>query len=153
MSDDHELANLLLGNGLTIAVAESLTGGLLSDCFAKLPDASKFFRGGLVAYAADVKRQLLDIGDAHVVSRQCALAMAKSVASLLGADVGLSITGVGGPGPEDGVAPGTVWMAIHTPTDTIAILRNFPGEPAEVIGQACRAAVDATHMALLDELD
>ena len=146
----EDLARLLCEDGLTIAVAESLTGGLLSDALAKLPDASKFFRGGVVAYAAEVKRDVLHIGDVPVVSRACAVAMADNVARLLGADVGLSITGVGGPGPEDGVAPGTVWMAVRTPVETVPMLRNFPGEPPQVIDAACRAALDTTLLALAD---
>lgn len=149
----EDLGRLLQKENLTIAVAESLTGGLLSDGIAKLPDASTFFRGGLVAYSVDVKRRLLDIGDAPAVSRHAALAMADNVASLLEADVGISVTGVGGPGPEDGVAPGTVWMAIRTPSGTAAMLRNFGGEPLDVIRQACHAAIDAAHLALTDDRD
>lgn len=148
MTRGEELSERIQGSELTLAVAESLTGGMLADTFAKLPDASNWFKGGLVAYSAEVKRRLLDIGDAPAVSKAAAIAMAESVATLLKADVAIAVTGVGGPGSEDGVAPGTVWMAVRTPIRVIAALRNFPGEPEEVCRHACDAAIQAVRDAL-----
>lgn len=148
MIHGEDLSDRLQDSGLTLAVAESLTGGMLADAFAKLPDASKWFKGGLVAYSAEVKRRLLDIGDAPVVSKAAAIAMAENVATLLRADVAVAVTGVGGPGAEDGVAPGTVWMAVRTPAKVVASLRNLPGEPEDVIRHACDAAIEAVRDAL-----
>jgi PncC family amidohydrolase len=105
-----DLVEGLTRRGWTLAVAESLTGGLLADHFARLPEAGSWFRGGIVAYAEGVKRSLLDIGDAPVVSEGAARAMAETAARLLGAEVAVAVTGVGGPegtGPHaasDGVA-------------------------------------------------
>ena len=74
----------LVAKGWSLAVAESLTGGLLADRAARLPNAARWFRGGLVAYHADVKRDLLGIGDAPPVSEASARSMAANVARLLG---------------------------------------------------------------------
>ncbi|MEY2397741.1 MAG: nicotinamide-nucleotide amidase [Actinomycetota bacterium] len=150
MTDEQgdELADLFEHNELTLAVAESLTGGLLADTFAQLPGAGSWFKGGLVAYSADVKQRLLGIGDAPVVSKAAVVAMVQNVAELLEADVAVAVTGVGGPGAEDGVAPGTVWMAVRTPDRTVAALRNFPGEPEEVIHHACSEAFAAVREAV-----
>ena len=145
----EELSELFEDSELTLAVAESLTGGLLADTFAQLPGAGTWFKGGLVAYAAEVKQRLLGIGDAPVVSKAAVTAMAENVAELLRADIAVAVTGVGGPGADDGVAPGTVWMAVRSRNGVEAFLRNFPGEPAEVIIHACDAAFEAVRRALL----
>ncbi|MEY2467555.1 MAG: nicotinamide-nucleotide amidase [Actinomycetota bacterium] len=146
-----DLPELLAKNGYTLGVAESLTGGLLSDTFARLPEASDWFKGGVVAYGSDVKRRVLHIGDAPIVSKAAAVEMADQVAGLLRCDVAVAVTGVGGPGPEDGIAPGTVWMALHLPSGTVAALRHFPGEPADVIRHTCQAAVEAVRDALAQD--
>lgn len=126
-------------------MAESLTGGLLADQFARLPDAGSWFRGGVVAYAESVKRTLLDIGDAPVVSDAAARAMAESVARLLNADVAVAVTGVGGPGPQDGDAPGTVWLATVLDGASAAHRLDLSGTPAEIVERACAAAFDAVE--------
>lgn len=145
VSVQEELADLLREQRYSLGVAESLTGGLLSDTFAKMSDAATWFKGGVVAYMPEVKRRLLEIGGAPVVSKNAAISMAESVADLMHSDISIAVTGVGGPGPEDGVAPGTVWMAIKMPSGVIAALRNFPGEPEEVCQHACDAAVEALY--------
>lgn len=104
-------------SGLTLATAESLTGGGLAARVVDVPGASAVLRGGVVAYATDLKAQLLGV-DQGLLSRRgavdpdVALAMASGVRGLLGADVGVSTTGVAGPDPQDGVAPGTVYVAV-----------------------------------------
>jgi nicotinamide-nucleotide amidase len=138
---DEELAAAIERSGRSLAVAESLSGGLLSNRFARLPDAADWFRGGIVAYCRPVKEDLLDIGDVPVVSEAAATAMATHAASILGADVGLAVTGVGGPDPEDGLEPGTVWIALYRPDgDDLAERHVFAGNPAEVVEQTCAAA-------------
>ena len=128
--------------GRSVAVAESLTGGALSSRLARLPDASAWFTGSVVAYAASVKHDVLDVPDVPVVSEPAAIALADGVARLLGADISVAVTGVGGPGPEDGVAAGTVWMAIHDDGRTSARVFSFSGDPAAVLAQTCDAAID-----------
>jgi nicotinamide-nucleotide amidase len=109
---EHAVAELLVKRGLTVAVAESLTGGLVAARLVNVPGASTWFRGGVVAYASEVKRSLLDVPDGPVVSAAAAHAMAIGVGARLEADIGLAVTGVAGPDPQDGEAPGTVFLAV-----------------------------------------
>jgi nicotinamide-nucleotide amidase len=111
-------AKLLIRNGLTIALAESCTGGLISNLFTNVPGSSAFFNGAVVAYQNNVKRRVLQVKartlKAHgAVSKDTAREMARGVRRLLKSDIGLSVTGIAGPGgakPEKPV--GTVHLAI-----------------------------------------
>lgn len=115
--DAARLIALLRERGLTVAVAESLTGGLLVAELIGVPGASAVVRGGVVAYATELKAQLLDV-DARLlavsgpVDPQVAAQMALGVLMRLGADVGLATTGVAGPDPQDGHPVGEVWIAV-----------------------------------------
>ena len=107
----------LLGRGLTLATAESLTGGAVAAAVVSVPGASNVYVGGVVTYATALKVSLLgvpqDLVDSDgVVSAACARVMAERVRSLTGADVGVSTTGVAGPDPQEGKAPGTVFVAV-----------------------------------------
>ena len=110
----------LRAHGLTVAVAESLTGGLVTAALVDVPGASASVRGGVVAYATELKAALLGV-DADLLARVgavdplVALAMARGVAERTGSDVGLATTGVAGPDPQDGHAPGTVHVACVGP--------------------------------------
>jgi nicotinamide-nucleotide amidase len=126
--------------GLTLAVAESLTGGALSARFAALPDASEWFRGGVVAYSRAVKHDLLRVPPGPVVSERAAATMAEGVARVLDADVALAVTGVGGPDPQDGQEPGTVWMAVSRDGATHTRGVSFAGDPEAVVRQTCAGA-------------
>jgi PncC family amidohydrolase len=114
----EEMARLLLEKGLTVAVAESSIGGYLSHLITMLPGASKTYRGGVVAYDNRLKTQVLKVPQVVIdhegaVSAQTALVMASGVRVLCDADIGLSETGIAGPGGGDGLKPaGTVFMAI-----------------------------------------
>lgn len=108
--------------GITIAVAESLTGGLVSDAIVRTAGASKVFRGGIIAYVNDIKVSALGVNQellnqGGVVTAEVAQQMAIGVANRLGADVGLSTTGVAGPGAQDGIAPGTAFIAAARASD------------------------------------
>ena len=108
--------------GLTVAVAESLTGGLLAAELISVPGASAVVVGGVVAYQTPLKASLLGVPTALLAARgavdpDVAVAMAEGVRRALavegrGADIGLATTGVAGPGPQDGHAPGTVYVAL-----------------------------------------
>lgn len=111
-----QLIKFLDDAALTIAAAESLTGGLVCDAFVRTQGASRVFRGGIVAYSSDVKagelgvdRGLLDSRGA--VNGEVAGQMAAGAAQKLGADLGVATTGVAGPGVQDGRPPGTVFIA------------------------------------------
>lgn len=106
------VAGLLAAAGLRLAVAESLTGGLVAARLTTVPGASNWFAGGIVSYGEGVKRSLLDVGPGPVVSEQAASEMALGVQKLLNADIGLSLTGVAGPTEQDGQPVGTVFVGL-----------------------------------------
>jgi nicotinamide-nucleotide amidase len=106
------VGELLLAAGLTLGLAESLTGGLVGSRVTQVSGSSEWFRGSIVAYASDVKRRLLGVGDGPVVSEAAAKEMAVGAASALGADVGLALTGVAGPTEQDDQPVGTVWVGL-----------------------------------------
>ena len=132
--------------GRSVATAESLTGGLLGAAITDVPGSSRVYRGGVVAYATVVKESLLGVpGDViarhGVVSRECAEAMARGVRDLLGASYGVATTGVAGPGPQDGLPAGTVWIAVVGPGVADARLLTLSGGRAEVRTATCAAAI------------
>ncbi|MEJ6493179.1 MAG: CinA family protein [Actinomycetes bacterium] len=102
--------------GRSVATAESLTGGQLGSTITSIPGASKIYRGGVIAYASDLKTDLLGVSDALLseggaVQAQVALDMATGAAQRLDAEFGLAVTGVAGPDSQDGHLPGTVFVA------------------------------------------
>ena len=116
------VGRLLAGGGWRLAVAESLTGGLVAARLTSVAGASGWFAGGLVTYAEEAKRSLLSVRPGPVVSEEAARDMAVGVAKLLGADVGLSLTGVAGPATQDGQPVGTVFVGLSGPA--------APGQPS-----------------------
>jgi nicotinamide-nucleotide amidase len=117
-SMEERVVQLLRESGTTLAVAESCTGGLVSKRLTDIPGASEVFLGGVTAYATGSKSSVLGIDPAvidgsGVVSRETAVAMARRVRELFGADIGLGITGIAGPGGDgSGLPPGTVFIAV-----------------------------------------
>ena len=109
------VAAQLLARGLTLGVAESLTGGLIASRLVNVPGASAWFRGGVVAYHEQVKFDVLGVPVGPVVSEAAAAAMAEGVCRVTGSDVGLGITGVAGPDDQEGVAPGTIFVGLALP--------------------------------------
>lgn len=115
-TDDDNMETVVLREldrrGLTLAVAESITGGYLAGRICAVDGASKVFRGGVVAYSSDVKFDLLDVPEGPVVTEAAARAMADGVRRRFGADLGLATTGVAGPTTAEGRPVGTVCVAI-----------------------------------------
>lgn len=142
------IARAAVAGGFTIGVAESLTGGLLSNRLAVAPDASVWFRGGVVAYSLDVKQKVLGVSAGPVVTERCAREMAAGAAGALGADVTVAVTGVGGPDPEEGQPAGTVWFAVSAHGRVAAEQARFDGGPAEVCDATCQRALDLVLSAL-----
>jgi nicotinamide-nucleotide amidase len=141
-----DLVAACVARGLSIATAESLTAGLVSASIADVPGCSAVFRGGVVAYATDVKGSVLglDASDlAHVVSEQVAAELARNACRLLDADLGISTTGVAGPDPLDGQDPGSVWIAAHDRTTSRTHTRHLAlsGNRAEIRLGATTAAI------------
>ena len=137
--------------GATVGVAESLTGGLVVQALAKAEGAGEWLRRGIVAYARNVKRTLLQVDVSKVVSERAALAMAAGARKALEADVTVALTGVGGPDEEDGEPPGTVWIATDDGTGPNATLHRFDGPPSEICEQALIVALLALRDRLADE--
>lgn len=132
-----EVIRMLTQAGSTVATAESLTGGLVAAALTDIPGSSNAFRGGVVAYATEVKAQLLGV-DAGQLKRHgpvhapVAVAMAEGVRNLLGATVGVSTTGVAGPGPADDHPAGTVHIAVSLADDTVVRTMALQGNRDEV---------------------
>lgn len=144
------IADLAGHLGWTVGVAESLTSGATASALGSGPDTSEWFRGAIVAYSSHVKHDLLQVPDGPVVSREAATMMAREAARLLGADIAVALTGVGGPDAQDGEPPGTVWLAVHYPHEELAEMRFFSGGPQEVCAGAVEQAVDLLVRALAD---
>ena len=143
--EDEQLGRAIsraaLDAGVTVGVAESLTGGMLSNLVAKAPDAAEWFRGGVVAYHAEVKQSVLGVSPGPVVTAECAQEMAVGAARVLGADVVVATTGVGGPDPEEGHPPGYVWFGVSDGDKVHAVLEQFDGDPADVCRQSALKAM------------
>lgn len=134
-----QLSRACRRRGLTIAVAESLTSGLLASEVGKGESAGDWFSGGVVAYRMPVKIHLLGVPDStDPCSAECATALAVGVRALLSADIAVSTTGVGGPDPEDGHPPGTVYLGWATSDGAGADQLQLDGGPEDVL----RATVD-----------
>ena len=132
-----EILRLLTASGQTVAAAESLTGGLVAAALTDVPGSSQAFRGGVVAYATELKAQILGVDsrmlDKHgPVYAPVAAAMAEGVRKRLGATVGVATTGVAGPDPQDGHPPGTVHIAVSLADDTVVRTMALNGNRDEV---------------------
>jgi nicotinamide-nucleotide amidase len=140
---EDAVARALAAEGLTLGLAESLTGGLAASRLVNVPGASRWFRGSVVSYASEVKFDVLGVPEGPVVTEDAARAMADGARSVLGADVGLSMTGVAGPDPQDGQPPGTVFVGLSRPGhETSAYSFTVPGDRDRVRQYATIAALD-----------
>jgi nicotinamide-nucleotide amidase len=137
----------LLDRGATVAVAESLTGGLLGAALTSTPGSSSTFRGGLVVYATDLKETIAGVPgpllDAEgPVSAHVAAALAGGARDRLGATYGVGVTGVAGPDSQDGVPVGTVYVAVAGPGGGDVRTLELPGDRGAVRSAAVAAALD-----------
>jgi nicotinamide-nucleotide amidase len=158
-TDDEELeevvGRLLLERGLTVAVAESLTGGGLTSRIVHVPDSSRYFVGGIVAYSAEAKAELLGVSKETLegpgmVSEACAVDMARGVRAVFGADVGVATTGVAGPEPLEGHPPGEVWVAVSGPGREETRRFVAPGDRDQVRRWAEQTALDLARRSLME---
>ena len=129
-------------DGRSIAVVESLTGGLVSSDLAAASGSSEWFRGGVVAYDRTTKHGVLGVPDGPVVAEPAVRAMAENAAEMFGADVVVAVSGAGGPDPQDDQPPGTVWFAVSDHGRTDAWVKQFPGDPPDIL-KATR--IEALH--------
>jgi nicotinamide-nucleotide amidase len=142
---------------LTIGVAESCTGGLLGARLTSIPGSSDVVLGGVIAYANDVKRNMLGVSetilnDQGAVSEPVARHMADGVRQRLGASIGIAITGVAGPGGGTSEKPvGTVWIAVAFSTGTRARLLRLLGDREEIRRRATQSSLELVRRMLLGE--
>ena len=148
---EDAVGHLLRAQNLSLAVAESLTGGLVGSRLTNVVGASEWFRGCVVSYASDVKFDVLGVPEGPVVSEVAAKAMALGARKVLGADVGLAVTGVAGPAEQDGQAPGTVYIGLALPGDDEgeARLLRLPGDRERVRQFSAISLLDALRHRLL----
>jgi nicotinamide-nucleotide amidase len=136
---------------LTLGLAESITGGLVASRLVSVPGASDWFRGAVVSYASEVKYDVLGVPVGPVVSEAAARAMAEGARRVLGADVGLALTGVAGPDQQDARPPGTVIVAWALPERRAEALEmHLPGDRERVRQYATISALDALRRRLTD---
>ncbi|MFD4027838.1 CinA family protein [Streptomyces sp. NPDC058576] len=148
MTAAARVLRLLGARGETLAVAESLTGGLVAADLTSVPGASQSFRGSVTAYATSLKRDLLGVDATLLVERgavdpEVALRMAAGVRRVLDADWGVSTTGVAGPEPQDGQPVGTVYVAVAGPSgvEKVTALR-LNGERADIRSESVRSVLE-----------
>ena len=151
---DGVVAALLRARGATVAVAESLTGGLLGAELSRASGASDVFAGGVVAYTPAVKQALLGVPAAVLaehgaVSAECAAAMADGVRALLGSTYALALTGVAGPAEQEGKPVGTVHAGLAGPDGVRTRDLRLPGDRTLVRGYAVVAALNLLRLELL----
>jgi len=164
MNPDEELTDLagrvvagLRARDWTIATGESLTAGMVAAALARVPGASAVLRGGVVAYAPEVKTALLGVSpellDRGIVSEDVARALAEGARTHVGASVGVGTTGAAGPEPHGGQPAGTACLAVCTPAGCRASTIGAQGSREQVRHEVTRAALqeilratgDSTH--------
>lgn len=146
------VARLAADTGRTLGVVESLTAGRIAAALGSGPDASQWFRGGVVAYAPEVKFEVLGVEPGPVNTARCARELAVGGIRVLDADLTVAATGVGGPGPDEDVEPGTVYLACADRSGVIAEHElNLPGPPGAVVGATVQAALRLLAQALEED--
>lgn len=145
--------DLLRSRGETLTTAESLTGGMLGAILTSVAGASVTYRGGVVAYATDLKESLIGVpalllSERGAVDPDVAIAMAVGVRERLGSAWGVALTGVAGPDPQDGKAVGTLYVAVAAPDATFVAEHRGAGDREAVRVAACREALLAVYMRL-----
>jgi nicotinamide-nucleotide amidase len=144
---------LLRERGLTLGLAESVTGGLVAGRITNVPGASEVFVGSVVSYASEVKFELLGVDRGPVVSEAAAAQMAEGARRVLGADVGLALTGVAGPTEQDGMPVGTLCAGVALPDGrTITHTFRLPGLRDQMRQMAVITALDLLRRHVLDDV-
>ena len=153
-SIEHLIHEQLSKRGLSLAIAESCTGGAIASKFTAMAGASKYFLAGVVSYSNEAKRDILgvrmeDIERYGAISEEVARQMAEGVRRVSGADYAIATTGIAGPtGGSEAKPVGTVWMAIATPTATYAQMRNSGNDRGQIISRATAYALEMLYKEL-----
>lgn len=152
--DDDTMESVVLGmlreRGWSLGLAESVTGGLVAGRITNVAGASDVFRGGVVSYASEVKYDVLGVPTGPVVSEACALAMAQGARRVLGADVGLALTGVAGPAEQEGQSVGTLCIGLAWPGGSLTRTVRLPGQRDQMRQMSVITALDLLRRTLVD---
>jgi len=140
---------LLREQGLTLGLAESITGGLVAARLTDIAGASDVLRGSIVSYSSDVKFEVLGVPRGTVVSPEAAMAMAQAARRVLGADVGLSLTGVAGPTEQEGQPVGTVFIGLAIGDEVTTQQVRLPGTRDQVRQFAVITALNALRLTMM----
>jgi len=146
---EHAVGVLLGAHGLTLGLAESITGGLMGARLTDVAGASGFFRGSIVSYDSDVKFDLLDVPEGPVVSAEAVEAMAVGARKCLESDVGLAVTGVAGPAEQDGQPVGTVFIGLAIDDDVESVQLRLPGDRRRIREFTAISALNLLRQRLL----
>jgi nicotinamide-nucleotide amidase len=149
-SMEHTVGVLLEGHGLTLGLAESVSGGLMSSRLTDVAGASGFFRGSIVSYDSEVKLDLLDVPEGPVVCAEAAEAMAVGARKRLGSDVGLAVTGVAGPAEQDGQPVGTVFIGLAIDDTVESVQLRLPGDRRRIREFTAISALNLLRQRLLE---
>ncbi len=142
--------DLLREQGLTLGLAESVTGGLVAARLTEVPGASDVLRGSLVSYASDVKFELLEVSPGPVVNEPAAAEMAEGAMEVFGASVGVALTGVAGPAEQDDVPVGTVCIGVAmSGSETITRQSRLPGDREQIRQFSVIGALDLLRRQLV----
>ena len=148
MKSEEKVAQALIQHHLTLAIAESCTGGLIAASLTNIPGSSHFLKCGVITYSNESKTRLLNIPETLLakkgaVSEDVALTMAKNVRQLSDTDFGISTTGIAGPDGGTKAKPvGLVYIALATKNEALCLKCQFPGDRASVRKQAVRQALE-----------
>ena len=153
---NEQLVKLLTDKNLTIAFAESCTGGLASSLITDIPGSSAYLKGSVVSYTNEVKHKILGVKSETLdkfgaVSKETAKEMAVGVKHLMQTDFGISITGNAGPGKSEGKPGGLVYIAVSSPSTTVGEELNLVGSRTEIKSQAARKAIELLYKNVLEE--
>lgn len=147
---EDRVGALLEERGMTLGLAESMTGGLVASRLVEVEGSSKWFRGGVVSYDSQVKFGLLDVPEGPVVSEEAARAMAQGACRVLESDVALSVTGVAGPATQDGMPVGTAFFGLCLNGKTEVVHRLLPGDRQHIRQLAAITMLDLLRRRLLE---
>lgn len=148
---EQQVHDILTRRNLTLATAESCTGGTIASKFTAMAGASAYFLAGVVAYANSAKSNIIEVNSEDIlrygaVSESVARQMAEGVRRVAGADYAIATTGIAGPGGGSAEKPvGTVWMAVATPEGTIAQMRNCGTDRSQIISRASAYAIEMLY--------
>lgn len=143
-----EIAALAREKSMTIAVAESLTGGQIASRLSAASHASTWFRGSVVAYSPVAKSRVLGVTAGPVTTEKAAAEMAIGCRRMMQSDIAIAVTGVGGPGCEDGQEPGTACFALLDDRELRSSTVRFDGDPGDVIGATVEHALSLLRQRL-----